>query len=125
MMPDAEPPKGRPIRSVAVFCGSREGNNPAFRTAASDLGTGLAHAGMRLVYGGGRIGLMGIVADAVLAAGGEALGVIPEFLTRREVMHHGVHDLVITDSMHSRKQHMFEAADAFVMLPGGLGTLDE
>ena len=124
-MPDAQPPAARPIRSVAVFCGSREGNNPAFRAAASELGAGLALAGMRLVYGGGRIGLMGIVADAVLAAGGEALGVIPEFLTGREVMHHGVRDLVITDSMHSRKQHMFEAADAFVMLPGGLGTLDE
>ena len=124
-MPDAEPAMGRPIRSVAVFCGSREGNDPAFAVAAAELGAGLAHAGIRLVYGGGRIGLMGIVADSVLAAGGEALGVIHEFLTRREVMHRGVRDLVVTDSMHSRKQHMFEAADAFVMLPGGLGTLDE
>jgi uncharacterized protein (TIGR00730 family) len=125
MMPEASPTQFSAIRAVAVFCGSREGNNPAFRAAAVELGAGLAHAGLRLVYGGGKIGLMGVVADAVIAAGGDALGVIPEFLTRREVMHQGVRDLVVTDSMHSRKQHMFEAADAFVMLPGGLGTLDE
>jgi len=113
------------LRSVAVFCGSRPGHNPAYRAAATALGTGLAQAGMRLVYGGGRIGLMGVVADAVLAAGGAVLGVIPEFLCRREIMHDGVMELIVTDSMHSRKQKMFEAADAFVMLPGGLGTLDE
>lgn len=113
------------IRSVAVFCGSRPGRDPACRAAAEALGTGLAEAGMRLVYGGGRIGLMGIVADAVLAAGGDVVGVIPEFLTRREVAHEQVHELIVTDSMHSRKQRMFELADAFVTLPGGLGTLDE
>ena len=113
------------IHSVAVFCGSRSGNDPAYRAAAQALGQGLAEAGIRLVYGGGRIGLMGIMADAALAAGGAVLGVIPEFLTRREVAHESITELVVTDSMHSRKQRMFEAADAFISLPGGLGTLDE
>jgi len=113
------------IHAVAVYCGSRIGNDPAFRVAAHELGRGLATAGLRLVYGGGRIGLMGIIADAALAAGGNVLGVIPEFLTRREVAHPAVSDIIVTDSMHSRKQRMFEAADAFVSLPGGLGTLDE
>jgi uncharacterized protein (TIGR00730 family) len=113
------------IHAVAVFCGSRPGNDPAYRAAAQALGQGLAEAGIRLVYGGGRIGLMGVLADAVLEGGGEVFGVIPEFLMRREVAHDGVRDLEITSSMHSRKQRMFEAADAFVTLPGGLGTLDE
>jgi uncharacterized protein (TIGR00730 family) len=113
------------INAVAVFCGSRSGNDPAYRSAAQALGQGLAEAGIRLVYGGGRIGLMGIMADAALAAGGEVLGVIPEFLTRREVAHEGTTELAVTASMHTRKQRMFEAADAFVSLPGGLGTLDE
>jgi hypothetical protein len=113
------------IHAVAVYCGSRIGNDPAYRAAARELGHGLATAGIRLVYGGGRIGLMGVMADAALAAGGKVLGVIPEFLTRREVAHPAVTDIVVTDSMHSRKQRMFEAADAFVSLPGGLGTLDE
>jgi len=113
------------IHAVTVFCGSRTGNDPAYRVAAQSLGLGLARAGIRLVYGGGRIGLMGILADAALAAGGEVTGVIPEFLTRREVAHPATTEMVVTDSMHSRKQRMFEAADAFVSLPGGLGTLDE
>jgi hypothetical protein len=113
------------IHAVAVFCGSRTGNDPAYRSAAQALGRGLAEAGIRLVYGGGRIGLMGILADSALAAGGSVLGIIPEFLMRREVAHQGIGDLVVTDSMHSRKQRMFEAADAFITLPGGLGTLDE
>jgi hypothetical protein len=113
------------IHSAAVFCGSRAGNDPAYHAAAQALGQGLADAGIRLVYGGGRIGLMGIMADAALAAGGTVLGVIPEFLTRREVAHESITELVVTDSMHSRKQRMFEAADAFISLPGGLGTLDE
>jgi len=85
----------------------------------------MARAGIRLIYGGGRLGLMGTVADAVLDAGGAVLGVIPEFLTTLEVAHERVTDLVVTDSMHSRKRHMFEVADAFVTMPGGLGTLDE
>ena len=113
------------IRSVAVFCGSRSGHDAAFAHAARALGQGLAEAGIRLVYGGGRIGLMGVLADATLEAGGQVLGVIPDFLTRREVAHAGVRDLAVTASMHSRKQRMFEAADAFVSLPGGFGTLDE
>jgi uncharacterized protein (TIGR00730 family) len=113
------------IHAVAVFCGSRTGNDPVYAAAAQALGRGLAEAGIKLVYGGGRIGLMGTMADAALAVGGSVLGVIPEFLMRREVAHAGVTDLVVTDSMHSRKQHMFQASDAFVSLPGGLGTLDE
>ncbi len=111
--------------SVVVFCGAREGRDPAWREAATALGTGLARAGIRLIYGGGRLGLMGVVADAVLDAGGEVMGVIPEFLTTMEVAHERVTDLIVTDSMHSRKRRMFELADAFVTMPGGLGTLDE
>jgi uncharacterized protein (TIGR00730 family) len=113
------------IHAVAVFCGSRPGNDPAYRAAAQALGHGLAKAGISLVYGGGRIGLMGVMADAALAAGGTVIGVIPEFLTQREVAHQGITEMAVTSSMHSRKQRMFEAADAFISLPGGLGTLDE
>ena len=115
----------RNARSVAVFCGSRLGDDPRYAAAAQELGTGLALAGMRLVYGGGKVGLMGVLADAVMGAGGEALGVIPQFLTYFEVAHRDLSELVITDSMHSRKRAMFEAADAFVMLPGAVGTFDE
>jgi uncharacterized protein (TIGR00730 family) len=113
------------ITAVAVYCGSRTGDDPAYRIAAQALGEGLARAQIRLVYGGGGIGLMGVLADAVLGAGGEVVGVIPEFLTRREVAHGGNTELIVTDSMHSRKLKMFELADAFISLPGGLGTLDE
>ncbi len=113
------------LPSVAVFCGSRFGNDPAYAEAAEAIGRGLAEAGIRLIYGGGKVGLMGVVADAALAAGGAVHGVIPRFLQDREVMHDGVADLTVTDSMHSRKQDMFEAADAFLVLPGGLGTFDE
>ncbi len=113
------------LSSVAVFCGSRFGSNPAYAEAAEAIGRGLAEAGIRLIYGGGKVGLMGMVADAALAAGGAVHGVIPRFLQNREVMHDGVEDLLVTDSMHSRKQRMFEAADAFLVLPGGLGTFDE
>lgn len=113
------------LSSVAVFCGSRFGADPAFRAAATALGAGLATAGLRLVYGGGCIGLMGVVADAALASGGSVLGIIPDFLQRREVAHGGAIELVVTDTMHDRKRRMFEAADAFVTMPGGLGTFDE
>lgn len=113
------------IHTVAVFCGARTGHDPVFRAAATELGRAMARTGMRLVYGGGRVGLMGALADAALAEGGQVIGVIPEFLTRWEVAHEGVSELIITDSMHSRKRRMFELADAFVSLPGGLGTLDE
>jgi uncharacterized protein (TIGR00730 family) len=113
------------ISSVVVFCGSRVGNDPAWRIAAEALGRGLASAGIRLIYGGGRTGLMGAIADGALAAGGTVTGIIPDFLRAREVAHAGVTDLLVTDSMHSRKALMFEHADAFVTMPGGLGTLDE
>lgn len=114
-----------PIRSAVVFCGSRPGRDPAWREAAETLGRGLAQAGIRLIYGGGRTGLMGAVADGALAAGGAVTGIIPDFLQAREVSHTGVADLIVTTSMHVRKQRMFEMADAFVVMPGGLGTLDE
>ncbi len=114
-----------PVRSVAVFCGSRFGHDPAYAQACAALGKGLGAAGYRLVYGGGGVGLMGVVADAALAAGGEVLGIIPEFLQRREVAHAGVGTMVVTDNMHDRKHRMFDAADAFVTMPGGLGTFDE
>ncbi len=111
--------------SVAVFCGSRLGHDPAYAEAARTLGRGLAEAGMTLVYGGGRVGLMGVVADAAMAAGGRVRGVIPDFLVKWEVAHKGVTDMEVTDTMHSRKHRMFERADAFVTLPGGIGTMDE
>ncbi len=117
-MPDAP-------SSVAVFCGSRFGTDPAYRAAAETLGDGLARAGIRLIYGGGKVGLMGVLADAALAAGGSVSGVIPHFLQSREVMHAGVTDLTVTASMHDRKQRMFAEADAFLIMPGGLGTFDE
>lgn len=113
------------IHTVAVFCGSSMGTAPQHREAAVALGRGLATAGLRLVYGGGRVGLMGALADAALGAGGRVIGVIPDFLTRWEVAHEGVSQMIVTDSMHSRKRRMFELSDAFVTLPGGLGTLDE
>ena len=111
--------------AVAVFCGSRSGDDPVHLAAAVALGAGLAAHGIRLIYGGGRVGLMGALADAVLADGGAVTGVIPDFLTRLEVMHPGVADMRVTDSMHSRKRLMFDMADAFVTLPGGIGTMDE
>ena len=113
------------IRSVAVFCGSRTGHAPGFHAAAAELGEGLARAGMQLVFGGGRVGLMGALADATLAAGGRVVGVIPDFLQQWEVAHQGIDELIVTDSMHTRKRRMFELADAFVSFPGGLGTFDE
>jgi uncharacterized protein (TIGR00730 family) len=113
------------IHSLAVFCGSRVGVNPAYAEAGRLLGQGLACAGIRLVYGGGRIGIMGVVADAVLEGGGTVLGVIPEFLTQMEVAHGGVNEMVVTDSMHTRKLRLYEESDAFLIMPGGLGTFDE
>ncbi len=113
------------LHAVAVFCGARPGNDPACRAAASALGRGLAEAGITLVYGGGRVGMMGALADAALAFGGKVIGVIPDFLTRQEIAHHGLTELIVTDSMHSRKQRMASLSDAFVALPGGLGTFDE
>ncbi|PPR09806.1 MAG: Cytokinin riboside 5'-monophosphate phosphoribohydrolase [Alphaproteobacteria bacterium MarineAlpha11_Bin1] len=113
------------IKSVCVFCGASEGKYPVFRTAAEDLGRQLAENDIRLVFGGGNVGMMGAVADAVLANCGEAIGVIPEFLCDRELAHKGLTELHIVDSMHTRKRMMFELSDAFIALPGGLGTLEE
>ncbi|WP_149540774.1 LOG family protein [Siccirubricoccus phaeus] len=113
------------IRSAAVFCGSRLGANPEFAQAARALGQGLAARGITLIYGGGGIGLMGTVAEAAAEAGGTVRGIIPEFLTRLERPSPRLAQIEVTDSMHSRKRRMFELADAFVTLPGGLGTLDE
>lgn len=111
--------------TVTVFCGSHGGARPVYREAAAALGAGLARLGFRLVFGGGHVGLMGALADAALAAGGVVIGVIPEFLEKAEVAHAGLAELVVTPSMHARKKLMFDLADAFVTLPGGLGTLDE
>lgn len=115
----------RSIKSVCVFCGASVGNDPAYAAAARELGTGLARAGLRLVFGAGHVGMMGTVADAVLAGGGKAIGVIPEFLRDRELAHTGLTELHVVDSMHTRKRMMFDLSDAFVILPGGLGTLEE
>ncbi len=113
------------IRSVAVFCGASTGNAAHFTEAARALGHGIALAGMRLIYGGGRVGLMGEVADAAVQAGGTVIGVIPDFLTRREVAHDDISELIVTPDMHTRKRRMFELSDAFISFAGGLGTLDE
>jgi uncharacterized protein (TIGR00730 family) len=109
---------------VCVYCGSSPGHDPRFVIAAQALGTALAEAGIGVVYGGGRVGLMGTVADAALAAGGEVIGVIPRFLEEREVAHLGV-DLRVVESMHERKALMADLSDAFVALPGGFGTFEE
>ena len=106
---------------VCVYCGSAAGHDERFAAAARALGAGLARAEIGVVYGGGRVGLMGTVADAALAAGGEVIGVIPRFLEEREIAHTGV-DLRVVESMHERKALMAELSDAFVALPGGFGT---
>lgn len=111
--------------SVCVYCGSSSRVADIHKQAAHALGDGLARRGIRLVYGGGRVGLMGIVADAALAAGGEVVGIIPEHIQSAEVEHTGLTELHVVDSMHTRKRMMVERSDAFVVLPGGLGTLDE
>ena len=113
------------MRAVCVYCGSRTGTRPLYAQRAAMLGTQLARQGLSLVYGGGNVGLMGIAADAALAAGGEVIGVIPEQLVGWEVAHRGVTRLDIVANMHERKARMFDLSDAFVALPGGFGTLDE
>jgi len=113
------------LRRVCVFCGSSPGARPEYRAAAEALGRMLAARGLGLVYGGGNVGLMGVLADAALAAGGEVIGVIPRALVDLEVAHTGLRDLRIVDSMHERKAAMAELAGAFVALPGGIGTLEE
>jgi uncharacterized protein (TIGR00730 family) len=111
--------------TVCVYCGSRDGAQPIYANAARTLGRLIGERGWQLVYGGGKVGLMGIVADAVLAAGGEVIGVIPDSLMRREVGHRGLTELHVVQTMHQRKQMMAERADAFIALPGGIGTLEE
>src|SRR5271156_2186080 len=113
------------MRSVAVYCGSSPGSNPAFRMAAEALGRELALAGCTVVYGGSHAGLMGAMADAALQAGGRVVGVIPEALVSREAAHRGLSELQIVPTMHERKARMNDLAEAFVALPGGIGTLDE
>ncbi len=113
------------VPSICVYCGSRQGANAAYSVRARELGQAIGERGWQLVYGGGNVGLMGVVADAVIAAGGRVVGVIPESLMRREVGHRGLHELLVVPNMHVRKQMMAERADAFVALPGGIGTLEE
>lgn len=110
---------------VAVYCGSSEGTDPSFAAAARELGTALAEAGRTVVYGGGDVGLMGLVADAAMDAGGTVIGVIPEHLVRHELAHHRLTSLEVTASMHERKARMAELATGFVALPGGFGTFEE
>ena len=111
--------------SLCVYCGSRAGERPAYAAAARELGVLIGQAAGQLVYGGGNVGLLGIVADATLAAGGRVVGVIPEALMQREVGHPGLSEQHVVPTMHLRKQMMAERADAFVALPGGIGTLEE
>ncbi len=113
------------MNTICVYCGSNTGTDPAYAAQARALGDRLAKEGLALVYGGGNVGLMGIVADAALAGGGEVIGVIPQQLVDWEVAHRGVTTLEVVDSMHARKARMFELSDGFVALPGGFGTLDE
>ncbi|QUS57483.1 TIGR00730 family Rossman fold protein [Pseudovibrio brasiliensis] len=113
------------LKSICVYCGSNAGSQPLFEQAAIQLGELLAREGIRLVYGGGSIGLMGAVAKTVLENGGKVTGVIPKFLKEREVMLEDAHELIVTQDMHERKRTMFEKADAFIALPGGIGTLEE
>jgi hypothetical protein len=113
------------VRRVCVFCGSSPGSDPAYLEAARGLGATLGHRGLSLVYGGASVGLMGAVADAALAAGAHVTGVIPSSMVTREIAHPALHDLRVVATMHERKALMADLADAFVALPGGIGTLDE
>ena len=114
-----------PSFSLCVYCGSRPGSHPEFASIAAQVGTWIGRHGGQLVYGGGRNGLMGTVADATLTAGGKVMGVIPKALVDKEQAHHGCTELHIVETMHERKQMMAEHADAFIALPGGIGTLEE
>lgn len=113
------------MQSICVFCGASPGHKPVYREAAEAFGAELARRDLELVWGGGNVGLMGVVADATHAAGGRSYGVIPGFMAERELAHPQATELVVVDSMHTRKAAMAERADGFVALPGGLGTLDE
>jgi uncharacterized protein (TIGR00730 family) len=113
------------VRRVCVFCGSREGSSPSYVEAARRMGKTLARRGLGLVYGGGRVGLMGVLADAALDEGGEVVGVIPDALVTREIAHAGLTKLYVVGTMHERKKLMADLSDGFVALPGGYGTLEE
>ncbi|MCX2741362.1 TIGR00730 family Rossman fold protein [Pontibacter anaerobius] len=113
------------MKSIAVFCGANAGNNPAYAAAATKLGQLMAAQSIRLVFGGGKVGLMGTIADAILAKGGEAIGVIPQSLIDREVAHTGLTEQHVVKTMHERKALMASKSDAFIAMPGGFGTLDE
>lgn len=113
------------MQRVCVFCGSSPGTDPIYVEAAHRLGRLLAEEGITVVYGGARVGLMGSLADAALAAGGQVIGVLPDFLKRKELEHHGLTELMIVPSMHERKARMAELAEGFIALPGGMGTLEE
>jgi uncharacterized protein (TIGR00730 family) len=119
------PAVARPVESICVYCGSGKGLNPAYAVTARKFGKALAAANIRLVYGGGSLGLMGEVAKSVLGAGGKVTGIIPEFLGAQEQMLQDVDELIVVKDMHTRKGLMFERSDAFVALPGGIGTLEE
>lgn len=125
MISDHSGQPARALRRVCLFCGSAAGARPEYAHAAATLGRLLARRGIALVYGGGHVGLMGIAADAALAAGGQVIGVIPQALMDREVGHGGVSELHVVPTMHERKALMYDLSDAFVALPGGMGTLDE
>jgi uncharacterized protein (TIGR00730 family) len=113
------------MKSVCIYCGASPGNRPEYAAAARTMGKLLAERGLALVYGGGKVGLMGIVADAVLAHGGTAIGIIPDALMRKEVGHRGLTELHVVRNMHERKQMMADRADAFIAMPGGIGTFEE
>ncbi|MFK7908505.1 MAG: TIGR00730 family Rossman fold protein [Chitinophagales bacterium] len=113
------------MKSICVFCGSNSGVNPAYAEAAKQLGYLLAENDIRLVFGGGNVGLMGIIADAVLEKGGKVIGVIPHFLMAKEVGHTGLTEMKLVDTMHQRKELMAELSDAFITMPGGIGTMEE
>src|ERR1035441_4729569 len=115
----------QPLRRVAVFCGSANGTNPAFLAEARALGAAIAAAGLGMVYGGANVGLMGAVADAALAGGAEVIGILPDLLAGKEIAHTGLTSLELVPTMHQRKARMVELADAFLVLPGGYGTLEE
>lgn len=113
------------IQSLAVFCGSKNGTNPVFSAHAAELGKLMAKNNIRLVYGGGSAGLMGIIADSVMQEGGSVTGIIPKLLLEWEVQHRGITELIISDDMHERKRRIYSISDAALILPGGFGTLDE
>src|SRR5258707_2666557 len=113
------------LRRVCVFCGSKRGVRREYAEAARAMGAALVAAGVGLVYGGGKVGLMGVVADAVLEAGGEVIGVIPDHMSDREIAHYGLTELRVVGSMHERKAQMYELSDGFAALPAGLGTFEE